>query len=65
MGAAGRNFPTEQLVHRFERDTLCLGHEEEDEDSGAEHEGGEEHVDAEAHGSEHLRSESVEEAVSR
>lgn len=52
-----------ELIHGLERDALCLGNEEVDEDDGAEHEGCEEEVDAEAHGVEHLRGEAGDEEV--
>ncbi len=47
--ASGWNTTAEQAIHGLERNALGLRYEEEDEDRGAEHEGGEEHVDAEAH----------------
>jgi len=58
-----------QAIHGFERDTLCLWHQEEDEDDTAKHEGGEQEEKAVIHGLESLwgktRDDEVPEPVGR
>ena len=43
-----------EAIHRFKRNALGLGKEEEDEDDGAEHERGKEEVNTKTHTCEHL-----------
>ncbi len=63
MSLVGLQFAVEESVHSLERDTLGLGHQEEDKDGGEDHEGCEEKVDAEAHGSEHLGGEASDKEI--
>lgn len=63
VGPASRQRSTEETVHGFERDSFGLGYEEVDEYCGANHEAGEEEVDAVAHCGEHLRGEAGDDEV--